>query len=811
MRTQAAFTVNSHGTRHPGTRAIEPSADDPYAIRGRLYIVVELFLQASQCDAARYSATDIAQVNTQLLDSVRYTYYTAKGSQSQVTHAAIEQAHKTLHQINQQRPDVPFGAGICAAALLGNVLAIASSGPIVSLLASEDSVQQFPSTVPEDTQRIDGAQTPEIQIFQRNWHAGGSFFLGSAKWLSHIAQRELLGMVAHLTLDDVPNAATYVSEQSGFAPIPGLFVTVEGATQSTGTSSNAPSVGGLPTAVHATTHSQPQASQPSVPVEPPIRSQPLPPAPLPPAPDARRQIAPHVMPPSDAPKPRTAPLHFTQSMPSATEVPAQEDVRTHESAIPPRRRGPSLLSRVGSAVGGLFQRPGAILEQTVEPPDFEARAYAEHSSVEAPRADRPPMMTEAEYAESKGWGDVSDAQPIYIEPKPATDGRARLFLFLAALILVLVPLIVFASVMSQGVSSRAKAESLIDAATAQINSAETALTIGDKGLARSELTQAEKYLQDAESLKGDRNQISQLKARVQQHLQAVLQIVPLYMLVEPLVRFPADASPSRVMIVNQDVYILDSGRSQILRLRLDANGESIPNQEGDVVLRQGDRIDGVDVGPLIDMAWQTPNVGNEEKSNLIVLDSNNQVFRFNQTVDGASRIDFGGQGLWQSPSQIESYIGRFYIADGGRGQVYRYEPGNFGAEPFEWLQSPAAQSLSGVLSMHIDGGIWMLFSNGQLLRYHGGLPQPFALDSDVGQITEPVDMFIGDQEESLIYLADAGKQRILVFTKEGSYLRQYQAAEGAPLRDLRGVHVDEITGKIYLLTKSSLFQHPLSE
>lgn len=838
MRTHVAFTVNKNNKQHPGARAIEPSANDAYTPRGKLYIVVELFPLPSATGkdpsgGSRYRAADIAHVNQQVLDSVRDTYYTENGSLSQVVRAAISQSHLGLSQINSLRPDAPFGAGVCVAALLGNRLAIASCGPIISMLASGDSIQQFPLEVSGREHGIGGSQHPLIQICQHDWNLGGSLFLGSPQWLTYISQRELLGAVTHLTPAESQSIAANVSQQSSFAAIPGLFLAVEEQAADRSpftqqqTAQSLRTAGGLPTAVHATTHGQQSQPQQS------------------------RRVS------SDPATTPSLPQQDFQPQPSSTRVQQVEPSPSNLAAVPENRASRELpkyrpdhdRSRKSSTVGESIQkqpsfinRIGLALDRVLEPPTAEPvessqaresrsrenqlkenqvnqeqvgkrRGNPKREQKESTHAKshRTPMMSEAEYASSKGWNDIPAAKPLYIEPKPAEGRRTRLFLLLAALIVFLVPLIVLASVMSQGVSSRARAESLIDAAALQIENAESALSSGDDAVARAELTKAEKYLIDAEALKGDRNRISQLKTRAQQNLQSVLQIAPFYMLVEPLARFPSDASPSRVMIVNQDIYILDKGRNHIQRLRLDANGETVPNPEGDIILRQGDQIDGAEVGPLIDMAWQAPSVGSEEKSNLIVLDSNNQVFRFNQIVDGPSRLEFGGQELWQSPSQIQSYVGRFYIVDSGRGQIYRYSSGNFNAEPDEWLDSPAQQSLAGVLSMSIDGDIWMLFSNGELVRYQNGLAQPFSLERDVGQITNPVDMYIGDQEDSLIYLADAGADRILVFNKEGAYLRQHQAAEGAPLRDLRGIFVDEITGKIYLLTKSSLYQHTLTE
>ena len=813
MNTHVAYTVNQNDRQHPGARVIEPAVDDAYAVRGKLYIVLELFpVRIDDSQPQEYSGALFARVNKQITNAIQEAYYSAKGSHLQVAQAALQNGQQALRALNSQHPATPFGAGMGIVALLGNRLVVATSGPVISLLASATSIQQFPSEASTSLAGVDGQPEAEIQTFQRSIENDSAIFLGSSAWLKYIPSRELLGMVAHLTHENSQEAARYVSQQSRFATIPGLFLTVGSGTNAASTATlptaDPPtdplprSTGGLPTAVHATTRSQPAQKAPQISTQKKIEA----------TYSAEVQVEQLAKQPSPREEARVAPLplppqmqrdHRTLSDVQVVREQGQPEqvsqVRTESST------GPSTIKRASTAVSAAIGQSGAACDRILTPDgadDVEPRRVRRESS-------REPTMSEAEYRASKGWNEESIAEPLYIEPVAATGRRARLFLTLAALIFVLVPVAVFALVVSQGISSRAQAESMIDAAAAKIASAEIALDSGSNGVASTELNDAQTYLAEASRLAGDRSRISQLSARMEQNFRAVSVIVPLYMLVDPLVRFPADASPSRVMVVNQDVYILDRGRNHVQRFRLDPSGKMISDPTGEVVLRQGDRIDGFDVGPLVDMAWQTPVVGNEEKSNLVVLDGNNQVFRYNQVVDGPSRLAFGNQELWQSPTQIQSYLGRFYIADSGSGQIYRYSPGLFDAEPDEWLSTPT--SLASVLSMKIDGDIWMLFSSGLLGRYNEGRAASFALNDDVGRIAEPVDMFIGDQDDSLIYIADAAAQRILVFKKNGEYLRQYQADDGAELRDLRGIFVDEITKKIYILTQSTLYQHPLAE
>ena len=72
-------------------------------------------------------------------------------------------------------------------------------------------------------------------------------------------------------------------------------------------------------------------------------------------------------------------------------------------------------------------------------------------------------------------------------------------------------------------------------------------------------------------------------------------------------------------------------------------------------------------------------------------------------------------------------------------------------------------------------------------------------------------MAVGELDTSPIYVADAAQERIFVFDKEGGLRYQLVAPEGNPLRDLRGLGTDEVDGKLYILTKSALYQHPLPD
>lgn len=426
-------------------------------------------------------------------------------------------------------------------------------------------------------------------------------------------------------------------------------------------------------------------------------------------------------------------------------------------------------------------------------------------------ASNPSGAFRAEYEEDAGEPVQEPGEEVallFTPPQPAQGGRARLFLLLAVLLLALVPTVVLAVTLSQGANANAEGNSLVEQAQVRYLNAQELLDNGNTAGAQAALAEAQSLLQGAVERIGYDARINELSAAIQTDLQETMQVVALYELVEPLIAFAADAAPHRLLVIDQDVYVLDRGRQEVLRYQLDPTGTAVVDEAGEVVLKAGQTVDGVSVGRLVDMAWQPPISGYEDKPNLLVIDRSNNAFRYNARVEGPRTLRFGEQIEWRTPTQINTYTGNVYITDEERGQIYRYQPSVEGYDniPDSWFQIQTPLDLSGLVATRIDGDIWLLYDEGTLLRYNQGEQVAFSLENSVGLIGEPVDLFVGD---SALYIADAAQERVLVYDRDGRYSHQYQAVEGDMLRGLSGIFVDEVNSRIYLLTESGLFLHTL--
>ncbi len=729
-----------------------------------------------------------------LLTVMQRSYYSSKGSQSQVMIGAVRAAQQSLREINLRHPEHALQAGVLCAALLNGRLMVVTSGSAMALVRVSDRVHMFPSElggVPQSNDEADEA----VEVFRQDLTRDDVVFVGGGSWLSHIPIKGLAGIVAFTNADNCADAADELYSHGGDGSPPGLLIVLvpnpnapQGGPQSRGPTPpkpRRPRSGGLPTALSA---------------PPPPRTPPPPQSPSPPPSaaldDASRSLQMEAVAPEG---PAIPPLFENEDV--EEKRPAKSLSLSGAGVSVKRFLTRMLPDRSGSEVAEAEEVPADMPTQVEALPAEDAVAgYGVEAAAGEP-ANEPS-------AESKPPPPLPEIEP-FTAPAPASGTRARVFILLALVILALAPTIVALRYWEEGASRRAEAEQLTAAADAKLIAALTSLDLGDKPGAREALLEGREYLSAAIALDGSNEARSRLAADIEQELQEVLSIQPLYRLTTPLVTFSPEARPQRVRVADGGIYILDAGRQVVLRYRYDASSGEVLDDEPQIILEQGKIVDDVTVGSLADMTWLDLNPGVVERPSLLVLDRNNNLFRYDPRVEGARLMDIDGQTDWRSASQVQTYFGRIYVADEGQNQIFRYDPAQPEAEPDPWFRPETLVNLAGVISMEIDGDIWLLFGNGNILRYRNREQLPFSLEAGAELAEEPVELYVTSEERRQIYLADAGEDRILVYSKDGVFEKQLKAAEGDLLRGLSGIYIDEINETLYILTKTGLYTHPL--
>lgn len=797
LRAAVTWLTNESDPHAAGARVVEPPRDTKQAIRGNLYLVAQVEGTPSDGDP------ESAGLCERMLSMAQRTYYTARGSQSAVLGEALRAALRVVQQ-NNAVSGSSLRVSMAGASLLHGRLTAGCVGAAFLLLRLGDQVELYPTT-PDALHSADPATIDDVQVLRWEMGPEDALMLCGPGWLDRLTLKMLAAVVYHVTPGSAEEFAEGLREQAGGAVAPGLLLALEEEgplpPPRPATPLTAPrrAAGSLPTALGAA----PPFSAPSAPV-----------AMTPPAGEL------HALDAAGEPGLWSSAAGAAQAGAAAAGGPAADahsadtaDQSDPDEEITPEMVAPSTADRVrhglqaGAGVGLVKAR--SFFRQML--PEKRADADLEGEDEFALRDfDELAPATRVPGSEGPETGATEARLQPFAPPPPASGGRARLFITISLLIALLVPVIVAAYYWQLDAVNRAEAESLLTLAQARVASAQTALDANDSRSALGLLSEAQAYLDRMAELVGGTTASSELQAVIRELEADAAQVQRLYALTSPLVTLPGDAAATRVLVVDQDIYILDPGRGVVERYRMDQSLDNVPDPTGVPVLRAGDAISTTTVGTPRDIAWQPVIPGYDDKATLLVLDDKNQIFRYDPRVEGPSLMSLKGREAFGELTQVESFTGRLYMADAGQGQLLRYPAGRFWeVPPDNWFAAPL--TLDEMISLRIDGDIWMLMRTGQVLRFSAGEQVAFSLDNSVGLMREPVDFFVGDGTNPYIYVADGGGERVWVFDRDGQYVKQLAAPEGNPLRGLSGIFIEDVTDSLYLLTSTALYKHPLPQ
>lgn len=456
--------------------------------------------------------------------------------------------------------------------------------------------------------------------------------------------------------------------------------------------------------------------------------------------------------------------------------------------VPPRRAG--RLFGFGRRAEERPVAPAAAPMATQDAHAFPERAGA--ATVPAP---------EVSPGSAETPGGLAGEQAAAVEGGDAAEARGRSPWPLVAL--AIIPLLILGLVIAmlfvRNNTANAAFEQLLQGATSVI--AEVEGLPDDIGAQR--LGAAREFLDRAHMQRPDDERLALLEQQYQalfdkvQHVILLYGVVPLWTFKEP------GHSEKRVLAKGDSLFVLDGGRNEVYRFVRSQLGDSVTPPEKPVI-RKGDQISNVVVSDLVDITW-VEAAGPNQRSKLLTLDTAKALFGYDTTW-GAVNLPLGGQDKLARPQLTSSYGGNLYVVDPPSRQVWRYRPGSKGYEaaPEPYFPQGGEVDLTGVQAIGIDGNIWILFADGRLLKFFGGEQRPFDFQGLPSPLSAPTAIAM-PLEGDRVYILDAGNGRIVEITKEGKFLRQFRARQGAFLRDAKDLFLDEANRKFYIVTPDQLY------
>lgn len=143
----------------------------------------------------------------------------------------------------------------------------------------------------------------------------------------------------------------------------------------------------------------------------------------------------------------------------------------------------------------------------------------------------------------------------------------------------------------------------------------------------------------------------------------------------------------------------------------------------------------------------------------------------------------------------------FYFLDKKTGEILKCSKPEINKNCQLWL-NPETKKVFGAKSMAIDGSIWVLTRKNEIDRYYFGEHQETLKFNPFPPLKNPIKIWVSNSFPYL-YILDPGENRILILTKKGEIVKQYQSKKFDNLLDFV---VSQDGNIIYLLNGSKVYQ-----
>jgi len=275
------------------------------------------------------------------------------------------------------------------------------------------------------------------------------------------------------------------------------------------------------------------------------------------------------------------------------------------------------------------------------------------------------------------------------------------------------------------------------------------------------------------------------------------------------------ASIKRLILQGKDLYVLDTALNVVYRVQLDTEGLSrVGASEVVRSLREGATVDGLTLGPLIDITVSEQNLLAFGRNGVLI---SCRLSIINQCA--AQQLDVSRMG---SPIAIDVYSRNvnFYVLDPGANQIWRFQPsgGLYTEAPRQYFTGTSLPPLVNAVDFAIKqdvGEVFVLYNQGFITRHFGGDPQNFGFAGfPDGQEPSDVGLQRMHMNESIlpaIYLVSQGTRTIFETGLSGIYQRTYRINDETLFELLSDVTVDPAQRILYAASGNAIFAMQMEE
>ncbi len=317
----------------------------------------------------------------------------------------------------------------------------------------------------------------------------------------------------------------------------------------------------------------------------------------------------------------------------------------------------------------------------------------------------------------------------------------------------------------------------------------------DHTQAQNLVHQAQALLDQAATMKHDQAPVTTLRKTLLIDLDKQSNILQLP---DPTVMATFDGSSKDAGAIElagdtSTLYVLDSGQQKIFQVMRVQKTKT-------AVVSKGDQV-----GQNQLAAPQL--IASADAGTIVILDSEHRLWQYVPSKNALGLVGLKGTESWKSVQDIASYGGNVYVLDAAGGNIFRYVPkdGQYVDAPSRFFDTDNKVPLTQAISITIDGSIWVLRSDGQILKMAGGQGQTVPITGLPQAMVKPATIFTTADLHSL-YVLDAGSNRVIQLGKDGAYQRELNLSLPQPAKSL---WVDESNRALYVLANNTLYAYQM--
>lgn len=230
-----------------------------------------------------------------------------------------------------------------------------------------------------------------------------------------------------------------------------------------------------------------------------------------------------------------------------------------------------------------------------------------------------------------------------------------------------------------------------------------------------------------------------------------------------------------------------SGKTELQRLPVFFDLQAIrAGFVASVVAAEGDRVIMLDQGTQTFVSFNLSNKTHQllpvgqyssirdivmQDQQLYILSDGVYLFSIEKDQESTKVIEEGDSN--RNSQLLGAFSQYVYIFNPEKRNIFRYliDEGLTASQPVGWMIDKKDVDFEKIVSMQVDGQIWLGTADGRIFRFEQGNQVPFTISGLNKPFQSPLKI-VSEENSPHVFLLEANQQRLVVLTKEGQFVQE---------------------------------------